>query len=94
MGLWPPSQNGSDNNQVRIGLGHQTCALGGRVHRRPKKLGEGGLGKGVPKENLSMMVYVKRVMHACPPHVAKMIQRMVLTRVYALSSKYVVTLVT
>ena len=36
----------------------------------------------------------KRVMHACPPHVAGMMQCMLLTRVYALSNKYAVTLVT
>ena len=38
--------------------------------------------------------YIIRLMHACPPHVARMMQCMVLTRVYALSNRYTVTLVT
>ena len=32
------------------------------------------------------MVYLKRVMHACPAHVARMKQCMVLERVYAIHS--------
>ena len=50
--------------------------------------------KGTRREILSPMVYAKKVMHACPPHVARMIPCMGLTRVYALSSTYAVTLVT
>ena len=41
---------------------------------------------------LSTNVYAKRVMHACPPHVAGMIPCVVLTRGYASSSRYAVTL--
>ena len=40
------------------------------------------------------MVYVKRMMHACPPHVAGMKHCVVLTKVDALSSRYAVALVT
>ena len=40
--------------------------------------------KGV-RRKLSMVVDIKMVMHACPLHVAKMMQCMLLTRVYILT---------
>ena len=74
------------------------CRRGGGGSRKPPKIGWGGsLEKGshgsTIKKILSTMVYVKRVMHACPPYVARIIQHVVLTEVYALS-RYAVTLVT
>ena len=85
----------------------RTFALGG-ASRKPPKAGGGGsfergshdkghyflCAKGARRKILSTMVYVKRVLHAYPLHVAGMIQYVVLTRVHALSSRYAVILVT
>ena len=84
-------------------FGRTFALAGGGVMGAPKTGGGGVLEKGsdisigtkgARRKILSTVVCEKRVIHAYPPHVAGMIQCMALTRVYALSNRYAVTLVT
>ena len=106
---WSVSPPSSAPYRCVTPMGRRTFALGGGGgHGSPRKLGGGGAWKRAPvtrtissigtkgarRKIWSTMVYVKRAMHACKPHVARMMQCMVLTRVYALSNMYAVTVVT